>query len=118
MRLSKTMHADFCVEAVYTFGPREIMNTDQRHNSPFLPGSPPRPRPACARCMDNTFIERLWRSPKQEAFNLEEINDGFQARSVISNWMTFYNTERPHSSLERRTPREAYRNGQNRKLAA
>lgn len=51
------------------------------------------------RCMDNIFIERLWRSLKQEAVYLQEIHDGFQARRVISNWMTFYNTERPHSSL-------------------
>ncbi|MSU91299.1 transposase, partial [Rhodobacteraceae bacterium 2CG4] len=35
-----------------------------------------------------------------------------------SNWMTFYNTERPHSSLERRTPKEAYRHGRDQKLAA
>ena len=70
------------------------------------------------RCMDNIFIERLWRSLKQEAVYLEEIQDGFQARRVISNWMTFYNTERPHSSLERRTPKEAYRHGRDQKLAA
>lgn len=69
-------------------------------------------------CMDNIFIERLWHSLKQEAVYLEEIADGFQARRVISNWMAFYNTERPHSSLERRTQKEAYWRGRNEKLAA
>ncbi|MFC6639756.1 transposase [Sulfitobacter sediminilitoris] len=70
------------------------------------------------RYLDNIFIERLWRSLKQEAVYLEEIKDGFQARQVINNWMTFYNTERPHSSLERRTPKEAYWAGREEKLAA
>ncbi len=70
------------------------------------------------RCMDNIFIERLWRSLKQEAVYLEEFSDGFQARRVISNWMTFNNTERPHSSLERRTPKEAYWICRDQKLAA
>lgn len=60
------------------------------------------------RYLDNIFIERLWRSLKQEAIYLEEIQDGFQARRVISNCMTFYNTERPHSALDRLTPDDAY----------
>lgn len=60
------------------------------------------------RYLDNIFIERLWRSLKQEAIYLEEILEGFQTRRVVKNWMTFYNTERPHSSLDRRTPDDAY----------
>lgn len=40
------------------------------------------------RYLNNIFIERLWRSLKQEAIYLEEINDGFQARRLIKNWMT------------------------------
>jgi len=70
------------------------------------------------RYLDNIFIERLWRSLKQEAVYLEEIGDGFQARRTISTWMTFYNTERPHSSLECRTPKEAHWHGRDQKLAA
>ncbi|MEO3416073.1 integrase core domain-containing protein [Roseovarius sp. CAU 1744] len=68
--------------------------------------------------MDNIFIERLWRSLTREAVYLEEIADGFQAKQIICNWMTFYNSERHHSSLERRTPKEAYWQGRNQKLAA
>ena len=43
------------------------------------------------RCMDNIFIERLWRSLKYEAVYLHEIADGFTARRVIGEWIGFYN---------------------------
>ena len=51
------------------------------------------------RCLDNIFIERLWRSLKYEAVYLRELTDGFEARRVIGEWIDFYNTERPHSAL-------------------
>ncbi len=63
------------------------------------------------RCMDNIFIERLWRSLKYEAVHLGELRDGFEARRVIGAWMAFYNAERPHSALGGRTPRKAYAAG-------
>ena len=56
------------------------------------------------RCMDNIFIERLWRSLKQEAVYLTEITNGFQARRVIRDWIDFYNEKRPHTALGQRTP--------------
>lgn len=59
------------------------------------------------RYLDNIFIERLWRSLKQEAIYLEEIADGFKARRVIKDWMA-YNTKRPQSALDRLTPDKAY----------
>ena len=59
--------------------------------------------------MDNTFIERLWRSLKYEAVYLHELTDGFIAGQVIGEWIEFYNTARPHSSLDGITPAEAYR---------
>ena len=61
------------------------------------------------RCLDNIFIERLWRSLKYEAVYLRELADGFEARRVIGEWIDFYNTERPHSALGGKTPAEAYR---------
>jgi putative transposase len=60
------------------------------------------------RCMDNIFIERLWRSLKYEAVYLHELTDGFKAERVIGDWISFYNTERPHSGLAGQTPAEAY----------
>ena len=51
------------------------------------------------RCLDNIFIERLWRSLKYEAVYLHELSDGFAAQRLISRWMEFYNTLRPHSAL-------------------
>jgi len=60
----------------------------------------------------------LWRSLKQEAIYLEEINDGFLARKIVKDWMGFYNTNRPHSALDRRTPDEAYWDGREEQKAA
>ena len=59
------------------------------------------------RCMDNIFIERLWRSLKYEAVYLHELRDGVAARRVIGEWIAFYNEVRHHSALDGRTPQEA-----------
>ncbi len=128
-RLSNTMHADFCVEALKEAmaknGPPVIMNTDQ--GSQFT-GSAwittltevgvRISMDGRGRYLDNIFIERLWRSLKQEAIYLEEISDGFQARRVVKNWMAFYNTRRPHSALDRQTPDDAYWAGLEERHAA
>ncbi len=53
------------------------------------------------------MIERLWRSLKQEAVYLHELRDGFQAKRVIKDWIGFYNTERPHTALDKRSPDDA-----------
>ena len=50
------------------------------------------------RYLDNIFIERLWRSLKQEAVYLHELTDGFVAERVIREWIKFYNTDRPHTA--------------------
>ncbi len=118
-RLSNTMDARFCVEALeealIRYGPPEIMNTDQ--GSQFtgsawittLAGAGVQvSMDGRGRCMDNIFIERLWRSLKYEAVYLHELADGFKAERVIRDWIEFYNTERPHSALAGRTPAEAY----------
>ena len=60
------------------------------------------------RYLDNIFIERLWRSLKQEAVYLHEITNGFQAKRIIDGWIGFYNTERPHTALDKRTPDATY----------
>ena len=60
------------------------------------------------RYLDNIFTERLWRSLKQEAVYLHEITNGFQAKRIIDDWIGFYNSERPHTALDKRTPDTAY----------
>ena len=103
-------------KALAAYGMPEIFNTDQ--GSQFTSFAfTARLREAGirismdgrGRCMDNIFIERLWRSLKYEAVYLHEIADGFTARRVIGEWIGFYNTIRPHSALGGRTPAEAYR---------
>jgi putative transposase len=54
------------------------------------------------------FVERLWRSVKYEEVYLRAYGSVGDARSSIGRYLAFYNTKRPHSSLDRRTPDEAY----------
>ncbi len=118
-RLSNTMDARFCVEALNEalarYGNPEIFNTDQgsQFTSLDFTGALKDARVVISmdgrgRCMDNIFIERLWRSLKYEAVYLHELTDGFKAERVIGDWIEFYNTERPHSALGGQTPAEAY----------
>jgi len=55
----------------------------------------------------SSVIERLWWSLKYEAVYLHELTHGFAAEGVIDEWIDFYNTERPHSSLGGQTPAKA-----------
>ena len=118
-RLSNTMHADFCVEAlnaaIRRHGPPEIMNTDQGSQftgsawiTTLTDAGVRISMDGRGRFMDNVFIERLWRSMKYEAVYLQDIADGFDAKRVVDSWIDFYNSQRPHSALGLRTPDEAY----------
>ena len=111
--------AGFCVEALNAalskYGKPKIFNTDQ--GSQFISfeftdvlkqAKITISMDRRGRCMDNIFIERLWRSLKYEAVYLHELTDGFIAERVIGEWIGFYNSERPHSSLDGKTPAEAY----------
>ena len=122
-RLSNTMDAGFCIEALADalarYGAPTIFNTDQgsQFTSLDFTGVLKGAEVAISmdgrgRYMDNIFIERLWRSLKYEAVYLHELTDGFKAERVIDEWIDFYNTVRPHSSLGGRTPAEAYGAGQ------
>ena len=57
---------------------------------------------------DNRMIERLWRSLKYECVYLNAFETGSNARAGIGKWMTYYNSERPHSTHVLWTPNEAY----------
>ena len=125
-RLSNTMDSAFCIDALaeaLRFGTPEIFNTDQGARRLRAVGRSPslaftdRVRVAGVRCsmdgrgryLDNIFIERLWRPLKYEAVYLHELSDGRDAERVIGSWFGFYNDVRPHSSLDGRTPGDAYR---------
>jgi putative transposase len=114
-RLSNTMDATFCVaaleEALARYGRPEIFNTDQ--GSQFTSAAFTGTLVAAGirismdgrgRWMDNVFIERLWRSLKYEDIYLKGYADGREARTGIAEWITFYNTRRPHQALDNRMP--------------
>ena len=121
-RLSNTLDTGFCTEALEEalerYGTPEIFNTDQGSQFTGFAFTGRLQAPGVrismdgrGRCMDNIFIERLWRSLKYEAVYLHEIADGFTAGRVIGEWTAFYNGERPHAARGGRTPAEAYRDG-------
>lgn len=128
-RISNTLTADFCVEAleeaIARHGKPEIVNTDQ--GSQFtgtefigkliengiaisMDGK------GCWR--DNVFIERFWRTVKYEEVYLRAYETVSQARESIAQYIAFYNSLRGHSSLQDRTPDAAYFGKLQMKLAA
>ena len=101
-RLSITMEASFCVEALEDalahHGKPEIVNTDQ--GSQFTDGK--------GAWRDNVFVERLWRTIKYEEVYLRAYESVSDARASIGRYLRFYNERRPHASLDGMTPDQAY----------
>jgi putative transposase len=118
-RLSITMETDFCVEAlaeaIERYGQPEIFNTDQGvqfTSAAFvdeLAGRGVRiSMDGKGRYLDNIFIERLWRSLKYEEVYIKAYGSAAEARRNLGAWLAFHNDERPHQSLDYRTPREIF----------
>jgi putative transposase len=118
-RLSSTMHADFCVEAleeaVARHGKPGIFNTDQGSQftgadftGVLIDAGVRISMDGRGRWMDNVFIERLWRSMKYECVYLYAFETGSELRAGLAQWIGFYNTKRPHSVFDGRTPDEVY----------
>ena len=118
-RLSNTLEVHFCVEALHEalerYGPPAIFNSDPGSQFTSVEFTDVLKEAGIrismdgkGRWMDNVFIERLWRSLKYECVYLAEFATGSQARTEIGWWMDCYNRRRPHSSLNDRTPEEAY----------
>jgi putative transposase len=118
-RLSNTMEAAFCVEALEEalrrFGPPEIFNTDQ--GSQFTSEDWTTPLKAAGvaismdgkgRWIDNIFIERLWRRVKYEEVYLHAYTCGSEARRSLTRYFSFYNGHRVHEALDYATPDEVY----------
>lgn len=118
-RLSNTLDADFCVEslqdALERFGTPEIFNTDQGAqftSDEFIGALRARSirisMDGKGRCLDNVFVERLWRSLKYEEVYLHAYKDPREARLGIGRYFAFYNRERPHQALGYQTPEAFY----------
>jgi putative transposase len=118
-RLSITMEAAFCVEALEEalacHGRPEIFNTDQgsQFTSEVFTGVLTKNGVAISMdgkgaWRDNVFVERLWRSVKYEEVYLRAYDTVAEARASIRRYLDFYNSRRPHSSLDRQTPDQAY----------
>jgi putative transposase len=118
-RLSITMDADFCVEAlqeaIARYGKPQIMNTDQgsqftstefidelRDNGIDISMD------GRGQWRDNVFVERLWKSVKYEDVYLKAYESVSEARAGISWYIDFYNTRRPHRAHAGQTPDVVY----------
>ena len=128
-RLSISMDTVFCLEAlneaIQTYGAPEIFNTDQgaQFTSEEFTGALKSSNIRISmdgkgRWTDNVFIERLWRSLKYEEVYLKAYETVAEARSGIKEWIRFYNHERTHQSLGRRTPEQVYSKKSTKELAA
>lgn len=60
------------------------------------------------RCIDNIFIERLWRSVKQECIYINPPENGGDLKNNLRDYFFFYNTQRPHQALKNETPENVY----------
>ena len=116
--LSNTMEATFCVDTLERAlkGSRpEVFNTDQgaQFTSPRFTDVLEREGVKVSmdgkgRCLDNVWIERLWRSVKYEEVYLNEYTDALVAWRRLADYFAYYNWKRPHQSLDYRTPAQLY----------
>jgi putative transposase len=118
-RLSNTLDGSFCLDMLDEAlgrGRPEVFNTDQgaqftarawtaRLESAGVAVS----MDGKGRCLDNVFVERLWRSVKQEDIYLKRYEVVPALQAGLKAYFPFYNEERPHQSLDYRTPAEVYR---------
>ena len=128
-RVSITLEAAFCIEALEEalarHGRPEVFNTDQGSQFTSLDFTNVLLKAGIAISMDgkgswrdNVFVERLWRSIKDEEVYLRAYDTVSEARTSIGRYLTFYNGRRPHSSLDRQTPDQAYFNRLPQSVAA
>jgi len=117
-RLSNTLDGAFCqemLEAALTAGTPEVFNTDQ--GVQFTAGAWTGRLEAAGvkvsmdgrgRCLDNVFVERLWRSVKHEDVYLRGYESVPELERGLTAYFRFYNQERLHQSLDYRTPAEVH----------
>ena len=128
-KLSITMDVSFCLEALdealSKHGKPEIFNTDQgsQFTSEAFTGRLKKESIAISmdgkgRWCDNVFVERFWRSIKYEEIYLHAYDSVSEARNRIGQYIQFFNSRRPHSSLQAQTPDQVYFNRPQEQLAA
>lgn len=120
-RLSNTMDVGFCLEALdeaLERGRPEIFNTDQgsqftsrEYTGRLEAAGIAVSRDGRGRALDNVFVERLWRSVKYEDIYINDYDHIVDLAAGLSAYFQFYDEERPHQSLNYRTPGEVYRAG-------
>lgn len=117
-RLSDSLEQSFCLEALdeaLSTATPEISNTDQGSHftsTAFVERLQAKgvqvSMDGRGRCLDNIFTERLWRTVKYEDIYLRSYQDMQAAQAGLNEYFNFYNHERPHQSLDYRTPAEVY----------
>jgi len=118
-RISNTLDADFCVEALESalsnFGKPEIFNTDQgaQFTSKAFTGLLKSSNIKISmdgrgRVQDNIFIERLWWTLKYQYVYLMTFDNGIQLHKGLDQWFNMYNSKRSHQALDNLTPDEVY----------
>ena len=118
-RLSNTMEASFCIDAVEEalakHGCPQIFNTDQGSQFTSADFTGMLASNGIAISMDgkgawrdNVFVERLWRTVKYEEVYLHAYDGVGEAQRSIGRYLAFYNAKRPHTALDGRTPDQAY----------
>jgi putative transposase len=128
-KLSITMDVSFCLEALdealSKHGKPEIFNTDQGSQFTSIDFTGRLKKEGIAismegkgRWCDNVFVERFWRSIKYEEVYLHAYDSVSEARSRIGQYIQFFNSRRPHSSLQAQTPDQVYFNRPQEQLAA
>ena len=120
-RLSNSLDAAFCTEALEDalarHGSPDIFNSDQgcqftsdEFTAVLKEKGIRISMDGKGRWVDNVFVERLWRSLKYEEVYLKAYDTVAQAHAGIGQWLTFYNEQRRHASLDRHTPDQVYYN--------
>ncbi len=120
-RLSNTLDVAFCVDALelaLAHGRPEIFNSDQgsqftgKDFTGMLLGAGVQiSMDGKGRCLDNVFVERLWRSLKYEEVYLKAYSTVREAQDGSGSYLRFFNEERPHQALGYRTPKEVFFGG-------
>jgi putative transposase len=118
--VSTTLDHQFCLcalEAALQFGKAEIHNSDQgaqftcyTYTDAVVNAGMKISMDGKGRALDNVFVERLWRSVKYEDIYLRDYANPREAAKGLRDYFIFYNYDRPHQSLNGKTPAEIYGN--------